>query len=85
MTAATLGSERLEIAVDLPGADLHPVLVPFLVLRLDEALEDVLAEGLHDDLVPAQLIDGFAQRARQLLDAPALELRGIEVVEVPGA
>src|SRR5918994_2597552 len=74
--------ERLEVAVDLPGAHLHPVLVPLLLLCLHEALEDVIAEGIADHRVAAQLVDRLAQGSRQLLDLAGFELRGVEVVEV---
>ena len=37
--------EGLQVALDLPGGHLHPVLVPLLGLGLDEALEDVLARA----------------------------------------
>src|SRR5688500_6241084 len=74
--------ERLEVPIDLPGRDLHAVLIPLLGLGLDEALEDVLAERLADDLVARQLVERLAQGARQLADLARLELGGIEVVEV---
>ena len=44
-------SERLQVALDLPGRNLLAVLVPLLGLGLDESLEDVIAERLANDLV----------------------------------
>ena len=61
-----VGSELLEVALDLPVADLGAVLVPLGPLGLDEVVEDVVAEGFPDDLVPLQLVERVAERARQL-------------------
>lgn len=48
------GLEGLEVALDLPLRDLHPVGVPLGAPALDEAGEDVLAERCRlDDLSSA--------------------------------
>ena len=33
----TAALEHIEVAVDLPGSDLHPVLIPLFALGIDEA------------------------------------------------
>src|ERR1700712_4650672 len=42
--AAGLPSEDREVPLELPGADLHPVVLPLLALDLDVAVEHVLAQ-----------------------------------------
>src|SRR6185503_19581563 len=58
--------ELLEIALDLPVGDLRAVLVPLGALGIDEVAEDVVAEGFADDLVLLELVEGLAERAREL-------------------
>src|SRR5690606_18751545 len=51
-------------------------------LGLDQALEDVLAEGLADDLVLLQLLDRLAERGGEHRDVAALEVLVGEVIEI---
>ena len=48
--APSARSEDRQVAVELPGRDLHPVVVPLLALDLDVAVEHVLAERAQDQL-----------------------------------
>src|SRR4029079_994465 len=67
---------------DLVRRDLHPVVVPFLPLDLNEATEGVLAKGAQDQLRLGRDLDRLAERRRQLLDPLVRQLRLGEVVEV---
>src|SRR6478609_7927741 len=80
--AADLPSEDREVALELPRADLHAVVLPLLALDLDVAVEHVLAERAQHELGLRRDLDRLAERLGQLLDAEAPPLLGGEVVEV---
>src|SRR3954471_21279655 len=80
--ARGLPSEHGQVALELPGADLHAVVLPLLALDLDVAVEHVLAERAQDELGLRRDLDRLAERLGQLLDAEAPALLGREVVEV---
>src|SRR3954468_2746687 len=80
--AGGLPSEHGQVALELPGADLHAVVLPLLALDLDVAVEHVLAERAEDELGLRRDLDRLAERLGQLLDAEALSLLGGQVVEV---
>src|SRR3954463_4576312 len=80
--AGGLPSEHGQVALELPGADLHAVVLPLLALDLDVAVEHVLAERAQDELGLRRDLDRLAERLGQLLDAEAPALLGREVVEV---
>src|SRR3954463_16522157 len=48
--APALPSEHGQVALELPGADLHAVVLPLLALDLDVAVEHVLAERAQHEL-----------------------------------
>src|SRR5436190_622951 len=75
-------SEHRQVPLELPAADLDPVLLPLLALQLDVALEDVVAERLADELGAGEDLDRLAQGLRQLHDPARLALVVGEVVEV---
>src|SRR4051794_10587153 len=64
--AGSLGDR--EVAVELPGRDLHAVVGPLLPLQLDIAGVDVRPERLLDDIGVRHLVDGLAERLRQPAD-----------------
>src|SRR3954452_19838635 len=80
--AGGLPSEHGQVALELPGADLHAVVLPLLALDLDVAVEHVLAERAQDELGLRRDLDRLAERLRQLLDAEPPPLLGRQVVEV---
>src|SRR3954467_9528579 len=80
--AGGLPSEHGQVALELPGADLHAVVLPLLALDLDVAVEDVLAERAQDQLGLRRDLDRLAERLRKLLDAQPAPLVGRQVVEV---
>src|SRR5918999_6377013 len=61
--------ELVQVALDLPVGHLGPVFVPLGPLGVDIVVEDVVAEGLADDVVPLELVERLAERAGQLADA----------------
>src|SRR3954447_25686567 len=67
--AGGLPSEHGQVALELPGADLHAVVLPLLALDLDVAVEHVLAERAQDELGFGGDLDRLAQRLGELLDA----------------
>src|ERR671937_1811966 len=71
-----------KVPVELPLTHLHPVVLPFLPLDLDVAVEDVLAEGPQHELGLVRQLDRLAERLAQLLDAEPLPLLGTYVVQV---
>src|SRR5829696_2970543 len=73
--------ELLQVALDFPVRDLRAVLVPFGALGVDEVAEDVVAQGLPDHVVPLELVEGLAERARQLLDGLGSDRRGVHLEE----
>src|ERR1700756_2167945 len=75
-------SENGEVAVEFPLAELDAVLVPFLPLQLDVAVEDVRAEGLAGELRTGQLVDRLAEPLRQRDDSPLAALLRSQVVQV---
>src|SRR3954464_10600747 len=79
-TGAT--SEDRQVAAQLPGRDLDPVVLPLLALDLDVAVEHVLAEGAQDELGLRGDLDRLAERLGELLDAEPAPVVGREVVEV---
>src|SRR5204863_1890720 len=79
---STPRSEHRQVPLELPGGDLHAVVVPLLALDLDEAVEHVLAERAQHELGLGGELDRLAQRLGELLDAQALAIVGSEVVEV---
>src|SRR3954447_13854838 len=80
--AGGLPSEHGQVALQLPGADLHAVVLPLLALDLDVAVEHVLAERAQHELGLRRDLDRLAERLGQLLDAEPLPLLGREAVEV---
>src|SRR3954453_9298141 len=80
--AGGLPSEHGQVALELPGADLHAVVLPLLALDLDVAVEHVLAERAQDELGLRRDLDRLAERLGQLLDAQPPALLGRQVVEV---
>src|SRR3954453_18501715 len=80
--ARGLPSEPGQGALELPGADLHAVVLPLLALDLDVAVEHVLAEAAQDELGLRRELDRLAQGLRELLDPEAPPLVGRQVVEV---
>src|SRR3954471_7808694 len=48
--ARGLPSEHRQVALELPGADLHAIVLPLLALDLDVAVEHVLAERAQHEL-----------------------------------
>src|SRR3954462_16005271 len=80
--AGGLPSEHGQVALELPGADLHAVVVPLLALDLDVAVEHVLAERAQDELGLRGDLDRLAERLGQLLDPEPATVVGSEVVEV---
>jgi len=68
MSAGHPHLEHRQVALELPGRDLHPVVVPLLALDLDVAVEHVLAEGAKDELGLGRQLDRLAQALGQLLD-----------------
>src|SRR3954449_11554436 len=79
-TGAT--SEDRQVAAQLPGRDLDPVVLPLLALDLDVAVEDVLAEGPQHELGLRGQLDRLAERLRELLDPQPPAVVGRQVVEV---
>src|SRR5919109_4586123 len=71
-----------EVAVELPGRDLDPVVLPLLALDLDVAVEDVLAERPQHELGLGGQLDRLSERLRKLLDAEAAPLVRAQVGEV---
>src|SRR3954449_12674465 len=80
--AGGLPSEHGQVALELPGADLHAVVVPLLALDLDVAVEHVLAERAQDELGFRRDLDRLAESLGQLLDAEPPALLRRQVVEV---
>src|SRR3954453_8454650 len=80
--AGGLPSEHGQVALELPGADLHAVVLPLLALDLDVAVEHVLAERAQDELGFRRDLDRLAERLRQLLDPEPPPVLGRQVVEV---
>src|SRR3954449_578599 len=80
--AGGLPSEHGQVALELPGADLHAVVLPLLALDLDVAVEDVLPERAQDELGLRRDLDRLAERLGELLDAEPLALVRRQVVEV---
>src|SRR3954465_4376336 len=72
--AGGLPSEHGQVALQLPGADLHAVVLPLLALDLDVAVEHVLAERAQDELGLRRDLDRLAEGLGQLLDAEPLSL-----------
>src|ERR1700742_1086325 len=76
-------SEHGEVALELPRADLHAVVLPLLALDLDVAVEHVLAERAQDELGLRRELDRLPQRLGELLDpepAPVLRRQVVEVL-----
>src|SRR4051794_41417155 len=61
-------SEDAQVALELPGGDLDPVVLPLLALDLDEAVERVLAQCAQHELRLGGDLDRLSQRLRELLD-----------------
>jgi hypothetical protein len=66
--SSVLRSQNGQVALELPGRDLHAVVLPLLALDLDEAVEHVLAERAQHELGLGGELDRLAQRLGQLLD-----------------
>src|SRR6478609_9450965 len=79
---ASLPSEDRQVALELPRADLHAVVLPLLALDLDVAVEHVLAQRAQHELGLGRDLDRLAERLGQLLDAEAPPLLRGQVVEV---
>src|SRR5262249_14636986 len=76
-------SEGRQVAIELPAADLDPILLPLLALELHVAGEDVIAERAPHQVRLGEHLDRLPERLRELLD-PALDpLVVAELVEVP--
>src|SRR4051812_4673154 len=75
-------SEDREVALELPGGDLHAVVLPLLALDLDVAVEHVLAERAQDELGLRGDLDRLAEGLGKLLDPEPAPVVGREVVEV---
>src|ERR1700722_17798264 len=58
-----------EVAVEFVAGDLAAVVGPFLALVAEEEVEDVLAEGLGDQLALLHDADGLVQVGGEGLDA----------------
>src|SRR3954468_9227675 len=80
--ARGLPSEDRQVALELPRADLHPVVLPLLALDLDVAVEHVLAERAQDELGLRRELDRLAERLGELLDAEPPAFLRRQVVEV---
>src|SRR6185312_10498819 len=80
--AADLPSEDRQVALELPRADLHAVVLPLLALDLDVSVEHVLAERTQHELGLRRDLDRLAERLRKLLDPETAALLGRQVVEV---
>src|SRR6476646_8758991 len=80
--AAGLPSEDREVALELPRADLHAVVLPLLALDLDIAVEHVLAQRAQHELGLRRDLDRLAERFRELLDPETAALLRRQVVEV---
>src|SRR5260370_29369394 len=74
-------SENGEVLLHLPVGELNAVLVPFLPLQLDVAVEDVRAEGLLRQLGARELVDRLAERLGEGDDPALTPLLRREVVE----
>src|SRR5829696_9888406 len=75
-------SENRQVAVELPLGHLDPVVLPLLALDLDEAVEDVLAEGPQHQLRPGRQLDRLTEGLRELLDPQPLPVVRRQVVQV---
>jgi hypothetical protein len=88
MLPARVGSGKsnrsvdLEVALDLPGADVLAKGVPLLLARLEQPLEDVLAQGIQHDVVLLQFGDCLAECGRQRGDVAATQILLGEVIQV---
>src|SRR3954464_14452131 len=71
-----------QVALELPGRDLDPIILPLGALDLDVAVEDMLAERAQAQLALGGQLDRLAQRLRQLLDPEPAPLVRRQVVEV---
>src|SRR4051812_47135570 len=76
------GLENRQVAAELPGSDLDPVVLPLLALDLDVAVEHVLAERAQDELGLRGDLDRLAEGLGKLLDPEPAPVVGREVVEV---
>src|SRR6478735_2167174 len=74
--------QRSQVAVELPLRHLGAVLVPLGALELDIPREDVLPEGLLEQLRGGERLDRLAERSGQRLDALLDALLVREAVEV---
>jgi len=79
------GYRRLEyrqVVIQLILRDMGPEPVPFYFLVLNELIEDVVPEGLSDQLALFKLGDRFVEVARKLGDIVFLPLLGVEMVNI---
>src|SRR5215211_9435124 len=74
--------QRRQVAIEFPLSQLHPVLVPLGALEPDVVVEDVVTEGLADELGPGQLVDRLAKGLRERDDPALTPLLRREVVQV---
>src|SRR2546427_12870127 len=73
-----------EVAVDLPPAHLEVVLSHFLALSLEEALRQVLAEGILDDVVLLEVLQRLVKVPRELVDPVLPAVAVAHPKDVPG-
>src|SRR5215213_3198887 len=74
--------QRRQVAIEFPLSQLHPILVPLGALEPDVVVEDVVTEGLADELGPGQLVDRLAKGLRERDDPALAPLLRREVVQV---
>src|SRR5436305_5352370 len=77
-------SQDREVALDLERGDVGLVRVPFGALVADEPLEDMLAQGLSDELGLFHLDDRLLEGPGQRRDALGQPLLGCHLVQVGG-
>src|SRR5438445_10653386 len=65
-----------EIVIQLPRRDLRDVLLPFLSLRREKVIGDVLTKQVGDDSVLFQLVARFLEIVRQVIDSQSATLSG---------
>src|SRR5262249_46754807 len=75
-------SVHSQIAVDLPGRDVLDVVEPFLALRLNEVLEEMLAERVADQFVLLELVQRFVEIPWKLVDPQVPPLAVAHLVDV---
>src|SRR4029079_18525336 len=81
-TAPRLSLERRQVALELPLAHLHAVLVPLVALERDQSVAQLEAERLLDQRRLLGQVDRLAERLGQRLDPERVPLRLRQRVQV---